>query len=74
MGLHHVGAVEAGAGPRAASDRLVVLVAVVAEREIVHGALRGREHAKGAVERIGDALRGLDVAGDHRRGIARPQH
>src|SRR6185503_17815670 len=62
VGLHHVGAVEARPGARAAGDRLVVLIAVVAEREIVHGPLRGGEHAERAVERVGDALRSLHVA------------
>ena len=35
----------------------------VAEGEVVHRPLRGRQHAQGAVERVGHPLRGLDVAG-----------
>src|SRR3954467_7985693 len=53
--LHHVGTVEVRSGARAACNSLVVLVALIAEREIVHGALRGREHAERAIERVGDA-------------------
>ena len=49
-------AVESRARAGAARDRLVVLVRVVAEREIVHRALRRREHAQRAVERIGHDL------------------
>ena len=49
------GAVEAGAGAGAAADRLVVLVARVAEGEVVHRALRRRHRAERAVERVGDA-------------------
>ena len=56
---------------RAAADGFVILVAVVAEGEVVHRALRGAHHAERAVERVGDALRGLDIARDHRRRIAR---
>ena len=42
VGVHGAGAVEFRPGARAAADRLVVLVfGVVAEREIVHGALAG---------------------------------
>src|SRR3954469_11141152 len=72
--LHHVGTVEVRSGARAARNGLVVLVALIPEREIVHGALRGREHAEGAIERVGDALRGLDVPRDHGCGVARTQH
>src|SRR4051812_46707864 len=72
--LHYVGAVELRSGARAAGYGLVVLVALVPEREIVHGALRSREHTERAIERVGDALRGLYVSGNHGRGVARPQH
>src|SRR5262245_25999790 len=43
--VHGVGAVEAGAGGRAGADRLVVLMARVAEIEVVHGAL-GRKSTR----------------------------
>ena len=65
---------KSGPGARAAGDRLVVLVRVVAEREVVHRALRRREHAERAVQAVGDRLRRLDVAGDDGRRIARAQH
>ena len=51
-------------GGRAGTDRLVVLVLLVAEGEVVHGALRIGHRAHGAEQRIGDMLRGLDIAGD----------
>ena len=59
---------KSGAGARAAGDRLVVLVAFVAEREVVHRALRRGLQAERAVQRVDDALRRLDVAGDHGSG------
>ena len=79
VGVDRVGAVEAGAvaehaGRRARADRLVILVAVVAEGEVVHRALRRGERAERAEQAVGDVLRGLDIAGDHRRRIARRQH
>ena len=64
--------IRSGAGT--AANCLVVLIAVVAEREIVHRALRRRLHAKRAEQGIGDALRGFDIAGDHCRRVGRPQH
>ena len=65
---------KSGPAPGAAADGLVVLVAIVAEGEVVHRALRRGQHPERAVQRVGDALRGLDVAGDHRGGVARVQH
>ncbi len=41
-----------GPAPRAARDGLVVLVARVAEGEVVHGALAGGQHAQRAVQRV----------------------
>ncbi len=74
VGLHHVRAVKARAGARAARYGLVVLEAGVAEREIIHRALGRRHHAERAVQRVGHALRGLDVARDDRRRVSRAQH
>ena len=56
VSLHGVGSVEVRAGARAAADGLVVLMLVVAEREVVHGALARREHAERAVEAVRDDL------------------
>ena len=61
-----------GAGP--ACDRLVVLVARGAEREVVHRALRGGLQPERAVQRVDDALRGFDVAGDDRARRHRVEH
>ena len=72
--LHRAGPVRRGARARPAGDRLVILMAVVAEREIVHRALRSRQHAQRAVQRIRHHLARLDIAGHHRRGKARRQH
>ncbi len=72
--LHDARAVEVRTGAGAARDRLVVLVRVVAEREVVHRPLRGRQHAERAVQRVGDRLRRLDVARDDRGRIARREH
>src|SRR5205085_10724437 len=49
--LDHARAVEVRPRAGTAGDRLVVLVALVAEGEIVHRALRGGERAQRAVER-----------------------
>jgi len=43
--LHDARAVEVRPGPRAASDRLIILVAVVTEGEVIHRALARRHHA-----------------------------
>ena len=71
MRVHGARAVEAGARAGAAAQRLVVLVARVAEREVVHRALRAGARVERGEQRVGDALRRLDVAGDDGRGIAR---
>ena len=67
-------AVVHAAGRRAGADRLVILVLFVAEGQVVHRALRIGERAHGAEHRVGDVLRGLDIAGDDRRRIGGPQH
>ena len=65
---------KSGPAPEPPQIGLVILVAVVAEGEVVHRAL-GRGHdAERAVERVGDALRGLDIAGDDGGRVARGQH
>ena len=56
VSLHGVGAVEVGSGARATADGFVVLMLVIAEREVVHRALARREHAERTVETVRDHL------------------
>ena len=65
---------KSGPAPGAAAERLVVLVALVAEGEVVHRPLRGGDDAQGAEKRVGDRLRGLDVAGRDGRRRTRVEH
>ena len=58
----------------AAAHGLVVLVRVVAEDDVVHRPLARREHAEGAVERVGHRLAGLGVPGHDGSRILRRQH
>jgi hypothetical protein len=74
LGLHDVGAVEAVARAGAAGYRLVVLVAVVPERHVVHRAGPLRHHPQRRVQRAGDHLGGLHVARGDRRRVPRGQH
>ena len=70
VGVDGVGALVVGSGAGAAADGFVVLVgALVAEGEVVHGALAGRHDAERPDQRVGDGLRGFHVAGDHGGGI-----
>jgi hypothetical protein len=69
--MHRRCAVETRPRAGAAADRFVVLMAVVAEGEVVHRALGGGHHAERAVEGIHHALRRFHVARDHRRRRAR---
>ena len=71
VGLHGIAAVEIRSRAGAAGDGLVVLQPRVAECQVVHRALGGREYTQCAVQRIDDALRGLDVARGHGRGRRR---
>jgi hypothetical protein len=63
------------AGALAAADRLVVGVAVVPEREVVHRPLAGRGHghelAEGSEDDVDDPRGGLGVPGDDGGGRAR---
>ena len=54
--VHGARAVVARAGPGAAAQGLVILVALVAVKHVVHRALRGCQYAQGAKQRVGDAL------------------
>ena len=63
-----------GPRTRAAADRLVILVIRIAEGEIVHRALRGREATGRGEERVGHDLARLDIARDDRRAGARIEH
>ena len=74
MGLHGVRPVEIGPGACAACDGFVILVAVIAEGEIVHGALGGGHRAEGAEKCIRHGLARLDIAADHRGGEGGREH
>ena len=74
LGLHHVGAVEAVARAGAAGHRLVVLVAVVPERHVVHRPGPLGHHPQRRVQRAGDDLGGLHVARGDRGRVLRGQH
>ena len=74
MRVHGAAAVPVRAGPGAAAERLVVLVAVVAEGEVVHRALARRGRAERAEQRGRHRLRGLHVAGRHGGGARGRQH
>ena len=63
-----------GPGAGTAAYRFVVLVAVVAIENVVHGALRGGQHAQCAVQRIRDSLGNLHVTRHHGSGILGIQH
>ena len=72
VGLHGVASVEIGARAGTSCDCLVILQAVVAESQIVHCALGGREYPQRSIQRIYDALGGFHVSGRHRsrgRGV-----
>ena len=71
--MHGVGPIEALARAGAAADGLVILVTGVAEGEIVDRPLGLGHGVQRAEQRVGDVLRGLDIAGHHRGGIAGPQ-
>ncbi len=62
--MHGGGAVETFSRRRAGADRLVILMARIAEGEIVHRALRGAERAQCAKQAINDILARLHVACD----------
>ena len=66
--------VESAAGARAARNRLVVLVALVAEGEIAHGVGPRSHDAERAIKGIGDRHRGLDIAGNDCPGMMRIEH
>ena len=84
VGLHHACAAKAAyQGPRivehaarttAARNGFVILVAGVAEREVVHGALAGRHHAQRSQQGIGDAGGGFHIARHHRGRWKRVEH
>ena len=54
VGLDHIGAIKARACTAAARDGLVVLVALIAEGEIVHRGLATRHHTQCAIQGIGN--------------------
>src|SRR5450830_120414 len=74
VGLHHAGAVKTFTGAGAARDGFVILIARIAEGEVVHRALAGRHHPQGAIQRVGDTARRFHVARHHRRWRIRVEH
>ena len=50
--LERNGPVESNAGATATSDRLVVLTLAIAEAQVVHRALTGRQNTEGTEEQI----------------------
>jgi len=74
VGLHATRPVEARTRSGAAGNRLVVLVARGAKREVVHRALGSGLQPERAVQRVDDALRGFDVAGNDRARWCRVEH
>ena len=74
MNVDGGGTIETGARRCTRTDRLVVLHLVVAEGQVVHGALRRAERAKSPEQSVGNDLAGLGIAGDDGSGITRRQH
>ena len=72
--LHRITAVESRPGTGPPRNRFVILVDIVTESDIVHRSGTRRHDAERAVERIGDALRCFDIAGDGRGRRVRVQH
>ena len=72
--VHGIGAVESRTCTGATADGFVVLHIVIAEREVIHRALRGGKGAQCAIQRIGHALRRLDIAGNYGSRIGRAEH
>ncbi len=69
VSVHGTRAGEAGAGAGAAADGLVETETVVAEEHVVHRPLAASRQAQRLEQRVDQALAGLDVAADHRRGL-----
>ncbi|SGG46396.1 Uncharacterised protein [Mycobacterium tuberculosis] len=61
-------------GPEARSYGFVVLVPLVAERDVVHRPGSLGLHTQLGEQRAGDRLRGFDVASDHRGGMGWCEH
>ncbi|CNU06369.1 Uncharacterised protein [Mycobacterium tuberculosis] len=72
--LHHRGPVVPVTGPGARSYGFVVLVPLVAERDVVHRPGSLGLHTQRGEQRAGDRLRGFDVASDHRGGMGWCEH
>src|SRR5215469_6986956 len=70
MRVYRVRSIKVWTGSRASANGFVILVLPVAEREVVHGALRIRQDSQRGIECIGNDLTGLHVTGDN--GSRRP--
>ena len=67
VAVHGGSARKARTGADTATNRLVVPKVLVAEKDVVHGALTPGGQAKGLEEHVHDALAGLDIAANDRR-------
>src|SRR5690606_25536326 len=74
MGLHGVGAIKIETSTGASGDGFVILIALIAEGEIVHRALCGRHRAESSEESICHGLARLDISSDHGSGIFWCEH
>src|SRR5690349_628348 len=74
MSLDRARSVKSRARPGPASDRLIILMLVAAEGEIVHRSLAWRKCSGRGEQAIGDDLAGLDISGDDCGGIMWMKH
>ena len=74
VGLHRASPVMVGPGARTARNRLIILVPLVAECEIVHRPLAGRQPTGGSEQGVRHNLARFDIAGDDGRRIGGFEH
>src|SRR6476620_4044769 len=74
MSLYRAGSVVIGPGPGTTRDRLVILVALVSEGEIVHRSLARRKPLRRCKQGVRDDLARFDISSDDRGRIFRVEH